>query len=472
MARSAFALLLVSAAAVAVPARRGAETKRLRPSEDTKKLTARPSHEERRNTFRRGLIETDVARATARIASDAILPAERTGELGSSNVDLLQFFRQADAGRLRSGDLTLNDAAIRDLMQRRVMHDFSPRMLMAQALEARPALLRLYARAAELQIHANLHGLYVSGAEAQLSMVDWPQTRETAALLKRVARGYHLDDRLIEFAGESLGDYNPDFASLAEEAKPVGKRTSAAGAVLFDQQRGGRRAELDLADEAIRPFFKGITRATFEQFRFTAKEPREVLAELRFLARAAEIGRPVRLDATDINWVTQRPNMPVTPEAAEVLRRLQRAYALNEDAIDFGKDSLTGYRAGWWDRNIRRRSGGWWEKAAPLREMSDDAVKIELKLRDLNEQDFGIRLDARSFRNLKPADRVSLLRVYARGGELGLPMAVAEAWLNKVPWPETSEAASVLRRVARAYRLDEQKINFAGKTLAAWAVTS
>ncbi len=68
---------------------------------------------------------------------------------------------------------------------------------------------------------------------------------------------------------------------------------------------------------------------------------------------------------------------------------------------------------------------------------------------------------------LSPADHLPLFRFFARAAELGHPLkSLNEGLLNQFMWPGSEEVVAVLRRVVKAYGLREQKINFAGGTLA------
>ncbi len=79
---------------------------------------------------------------------------------------------------------------------------------------------------------------------------------------------------------------------------------------------------------------------------------------------------------------------------------------------------------------------------------------------------FARRFDPSLFKYAAPGTKVALLRIFARAAELEQPVAhLDEERLNRVIWPQTGETARVLRRVADAYGLDEQKIKFADSTL-------
>lgn len=64
-----------------------------------------------------------------------------------------------------------------------------------------------------------------------------------------------------------------------------------------------------------------------------------------------------------------------------------------------------------------------------------------------------------------PDDKVGLLRLFARGKEIGANAQLQLNVLNSVDWPATDGAASAMRRLAKAFGFNEKDINFAGGTL-------
>ncbi len=442
------------------------------------------------------LDEAQVRFAGGTLAEFGRLPtaihAESKSEIGNvrPTADLERVWAQVQQGRPLTSELALSDEAVGRVFTRYLQSGNGPRglqWLVRAAPESRIALLRILARTAE-QGHPS------QGVDAAtLSKITLPKTAEAVSVVRRLARAYRLDERQITFAGGPLARFDPARRAIAEKVSDLGQRASISGSefeTLWQKMKSGEPVaqEFAFSDAGLDHFFARFNRAGFENTWFAGSAPKKVEL-LRMYARIAELGMPApNLHVAALNLVNLS-GWPQTKETAAALMRVAKAYNLDPNKIDFGKTTLAKFRPNLWARLfggpvVAEKEGplGTTGELSPEQFEQTNAIlwsggvlSHDLKLDDAavrgffgkqGERAYGNLFEPGIFAQLAPVTRVALLRAYARAAEKGKPATNLNAeQLSQISWPETRVAAEVLRRVAAAYKLDEQKIKFGGTVL-------
>jgi hypothetical protein len=203
---------------------------------------------------------------------------------------------------------------------------------------------------------------------------------------------------------------------------------------------------------------------------------------LRNFVRAAELG--LRVTVNDQVWLLPWPN---TPEAAALLRRAAKAFDVSEDSIRFAKGTLAqpNLLAG------QPEIVDGVEVSAPVGtdsfsgniQTNWNAFRSQQPVPDPNQLCFNDATVAQAVTwaasnqlypgyLLGPDPRVApdalwIFRNFIRTAELGTYVSVTpEVW--QIDWPTTPEMAALLRRAARAFKVDPANIRFGEQTLATY----
>jgi hypothetical protein len=355
-------------------------------------------------------------------------PAEPSEEIGQHTLDEYRLGDQTLAERpadlvltTEPPQLAICDASVDAVFAAFVNKDLSSLLANRErTLDLILGLVRLYARAKERGV--------------EITVSNWteitrrlPRTPEAIAVLRRLARELEVDEHLIPWEGRTLAEPYRPLLERRPESGPLGGVTRFGSDPDFGPiAQALERSDMDAVrvDDPTLVRIFALYEAAHKDLHISilqrSSDPSYKIQLLRFCARTREISLPTEL--TLQNLQSHVEILPVTEEAIDVLRRVCRAFAIEEDRIQLGGMKLSEHPA---SRGIAAPAI---DATLPLGDRALDNFMVLIRSRSdevFQQSDASILFSLGQSVSLlfeQPSDRrsaLSSLRLIDRGLEIG-----------------------------------------------------